>query len=211
MNRCTIARIDPGQADSSSVWDAVPEIRLIHYLWPKNDYRPEVIVQAGYTPDALHIRFRTYESDPLIRYHQLNDPVYTDSCVEFFIQPSPETDLRYYNFELNAAGALLLGLGVNRNRVRVTDVDTRQFAIQPAVNLKDADDRTYWQLTFSIPAAFLRQEFPEFRLESGRTFRGNFYKCGDETAAPHYGCWSKIEGDREDFHQQEFFGTLVLA
>jgi hypothetical protein len=210
VNRYTFARLAADPADASA-WANVPEIRIHHYLWADNGYQPEVVIQAGYTPEALHIRFRTYEADPLVRYHKLNEPVYTDSCVEFFIQPTPETDLRYYNFEFNAAGAPIIGLGINRDRVRFTELDTAQFAVQTAVNLQDADRRTYWQLQFSIPAAFLQQEFPAFRLEPGRSFRGNFFKCGDETAAPHYGCWNKIEGDRVDFHQHEYFGTLVLA
>ena len=41
-------------------------------------------------------------------------------------------------------------------------------------------------------------------------FKGNFYKCGDETKTPHYGSWNPIENPTPDFHRPEGFGELVI-
>jgi hypothetical protein len=41
--------------------------------------------------------------------------------------------------------------------------------------------------------------------------RGNFYKCGDKTIHPHYGCWSPIELPKPDFHCSDFFGEIILV
>ena len=41
-----------------------------------------------------------------------------------------------------------------------------------------------------------------------KTMYGNLYKCGDETDAPHWATWSKVE--RLDFHAPEFFGRLII-
>src|SRR5690606_4084215 len=102
------------EAPSPELWKTVEPLLVDQYLWLDNGYQPEVQVRIFYTPQNLYVQFRTYESDPLIRYHQFNDPVCRDSCVEFFIQPTPDTDDRYLNFEINAAGTLLLGLGPAR-------------------------------------------------------------------------------------------------
>lgn len=186
-------------------------LKLEHYLWEDNGYQPEVQVRLGYTNEKLQVLFRTYEKDPLIRYHQMNDPVFTDSCVEFFVQPTPDSDARYLNFEINAAGTLLLGLGVGRDRVRLTDVDPKTFQIQPQVNCTDpVDDRTYWELQYEIPFQFIQSHFPDFKVESGARLKGNFYKCGNDTAQPHYGCWNLIELDTPNYHVSEFFGELIL-
>ncbi|WP_025700605.1 carbohydrate-binding family 9-like protein [Paenibacillus forsythiae] len=56
------------------------------------------------------------------RHKEHNAPVYTDSCVELFMQPLPGSDPRYLNFECNAGGALLLQIGEGReNRLALTD------------------------------------------------------------------------------------------
>ena len=67
-----------------------------------------------------------------------------------------------------------------------------------------------WNLEFTIPLSFLRQFFPALELRPGLCIKGNFYKCGDKTAKPHYGCWSPIDLPQPDFHCPYFFGDLVL-
>ncbi|MDT3424944.1 hypothetical protein J2Z22_000457 [Paenibacillus forsythiae] len=42
------------------------------------------------------------------------------------------------------------------------------------------------------------------------TFPGNFYKCGDETPIPHYGCWSMVNSASPDYHLSRCFWELVL-
>ena len=36
------------------------------------------------------------------------------------------------------------------------------------------------------------------------------FKCGDETAHPHFGSWSPIVWPEPQFHLSQFFGTFVL-
>ena len=40
--------------------------------------------------------------------------------------------------------------------------------------------------------------------------RGNFYKCGDLTAHPHFLSWNPIGTPKPDFHRPEYFGELIL-
>ena len=40
-----------------------------------------------------------------------------------------------------------------------------------------------------------------------RRWRGNFYKCADESSHPHWASWRPI-GEKLDFHTPEFFGEI---
>ncbi len=48
-------------------------------------------------------------------------------------------------------------------------------------------------------------------ISPGHRAAANFYKCGDETAVPHYGAWSPIDTPQPDFHRPEFFGEVVFG
>jgi len=207
----TITRISDLEPITPQLWSSIPPLGIDHYIWEDNGYQPEVQVRLCYTSLKLHLNFVTYEINPLIRYYHMNEPVYTDSCVEFFVQPSPYIDTRYLNFEINAAGTLLLGLGESRDRVRLSDVDPKTFSIQPQVNcINPADQRTYWEIQYSVPFGFIQSHFSDFQPESGTKLKGNFYKCGNDTAEPHYGCWNLIEEAHPNYHLSSYFGELIL-
>ena len=44
-----------------------------------------------------------------------------------------------------------------------------------------------------------------------KAVRGNFYKCGDKTAHPHFVSWNPVGTPSPDFHRPEFFGELLLG
>lgn len=198
---------------SSFDWKEAPPVKLGHYLWMDNGYTPEVHAAMYGTTERLFVRFTVQEANPTVRWKQLNDPVYKDSCVEFFMQPCPDTDPRYLNFELNAAGVLLLKLGVGReDRQFLTCDEPDLFRIRTSAVQASADGPSpRWELEFSIPVRWLQELFPDFRPASGTRFRGNFYKCGDETPLPHYGCWNRITSPVPDFHRSCDFGLLELV
>jgi hypothetical protein len=208
-------------------WEGLEPFSLDHYLWTDNKCAPEVQVKLYYTEERLHARFKVFEDNPLIRYYNPNEPVYRDSCVEFFLQPLPDSDPRYLNFEFNAAGTLLLEIGENRNGRRTLCESERAelFGIRaeaglqtellddgPEVGLTAPDScRKYWELEFSIPFGWLRTMFPDFLPEAGCSFRGNFFKCGEDMLHPHYGTWNRVTSASPDFHRSCDFGILVLG
>lgn len=202
-------------AESDRPWDGVQPLNVNRYLWLDNGYEPEVHVKLYYTAERLHVRFQVFEEQPLIRYRQADEPVYRDSCVEFFLQPLPETDERYLNFEWNAAGTLLLGIGESwRGRQPLPGGFQRSalFGIRSAVGLVEAGSgRTYWELESSIPFNWLQREFPGFRAEAGRAVRGNFFKCGDDAPMPHFGVWNPVTAESPNFHRSCDFGRLVFG
>ncbi|MHA7965531.1 carbohydrate-binding family 9-like protein [Paenibacillus sp. CAU 1782] len=189
------------------------QIAIDHYQWEtENGYTPTVLVSLSYTAEEIQVRFRVYEGDPLVRFTEQNDPVHRDSCVEFFVQPMPELDERYLNFELNAAGTLTLGLGKGlADRVYLTEQESPQLHISTETQLRDGDtDSLYWTARFRIPTAWVAEHFPGFRTTPGVSLRGNFYKCGDETPSPHYGSWSPVTSETPSFHRSIDFGLIVL-
>jgi hypothetical protein len=143
--------------------------------------------------------------------------VYQDSCLEFFFIPMPDTDARYINFEVNSAGAVHVGIGKDRlSRQILTENELREVKISPfssdASNNNDVEATfVSWGYILHIPISFLQLHFSGFQLSPKATMRGNFYKCGDLTPAPHWGAWSPVHTPQPDFHQPEYFGELRVS
>ncbi|NLC67257.1 MAG: hypothetical protein GX754_00395 [Clostridiaceae bacterium] len=216
---------------SHPIWDNIPALSIGCYPWNTNNYMPKTEVKLYYTDSYLGIYFKSWENEIKITYRNMNDEVYMDSCVEFFFKPKPGTDNRYFNFEMNAIGTLLLGLGSDRyDRVRISldnpfevfNISTsvpREAAMNPG-NCNPAIDKIsgniyklpggYWTVEYKIPFAFIEKYLGKMDIKPGYRMEANFYKCGDEAPFPHYGCWNYIRNASPDFHRPEFFGDLIL-
>ena len=99
-------------------------------------------------------------------------------------------------------------LGTDRHaRVPVRDITGGSI---PDVRGEILPDR--WSVTAGIPATLLGKVYGSDPavFTPGYSFRGNFYKCGDETAVPHYGMWIPVCADKPDFHRAEYFGDFVI-
>jgi hypothetical protein len=193
-------------------WSGPPDLVIDHYLWMASGYRPRVEVRLFYTDRFLTIDFKAYERKIRALCRHFQDPVYEDSCVEFFFDPFPEKGLGYVNIETNPLGVMLIGIGQNRSGRRLLDpeeaagIDVAASVTHPVEGGYGAD---FWRVTYRIPASFFEQLYGE-RLRPSLAGRGNFFKCGDSTAFAHYGAWSPIENPVPDFHLPRFFGILVF-
>ncbi len=206
MKKYVVKKFPQGATDESIDWHMIPVARIDTYKW-LDGYTPEAAAQLVYVEgEKFILRMTCAEKNPLCRYHEYNEPVYTDSCLEFFCDWLG--DGRYINMEMNAGGTLLSCVGPDRHtRTPITNLsDGEIFPIKGKV--KDGQ----WQVTAEIPSSLLCKilSVESLPFESGYAFRGNFYKCGDETAVPHYGMWNPVETERADFHRPEYFGTLVI-
>lgn len=206
----------PEKNGSMDVWESIPEIHIDNYPWDKNGrYKPRAEARMFYTDTHLHLQFKAFEDKIRAEYCNLNDMVCRDSCVEFFLNPRPEADDRYLNFEINPIGTLLLYIGKDgyERSPAVTKEDLESFNISTSVTkemLKDYND-PYWEITYQIPFAYLEKHYGKMDFRVGKILKANFYKCGNRTEVPHYGCWSNIVNEIPDFHKPEFFGELVLT
>lgn len=189
-----------------------PDTALIDcYPWG-GTCRPKTEVRCGYTDLFCYIAFKVFEKNPVVRHYSFQDPVYEDSCVEFFFNPFPAVSPDYINFEVNAAGALLAQIGPNRgDRRPLAAKEAKGLEIWSSWNEREHDLVTggHWEIVLKIPLALL-VHFYGRPFNFPREAKGNFYKCGDRTSRPHYGCWSPVRSPDPDFHRSAYFGTLIF-
>lgn len=172
--------------------------------WPEHPYKPKVEVYAGYNYKYLWLHFAVQGDYIHIASKNDQDPVYQDSCVEFFVQLGDN----YRNFEFNCLGVCLSAIGPDRHsRTRLDSDNLSQILRYPSLdaNAPPAEgSQCDWSLTIGIPLEMIG-------LASRSLFRCNFYKCGDKTKIPHYVTWSPINIPAPDFHRPEFFGEIELG
>ena len=108
--------------------------------------------------------------------------------------------LKSINFEFNANGTSLIGIGAPGNR---TNIDRRDFNI---VANQYADR---WSISFEVKYSVIEELYSR-KIELPHKASFNAYKCGDETAQAHWGCVFPIEYFEPSFHRPEFFGELIL-
>jgi hypothetical protein len=213
--RYEVARVkrDFDVASGPEAWSGLPALSVRRYLWVKNGYEPAVEARLGYTERFLYVRFDVQEKKVRARFTRFQDPVYKDSCVEFFIDAFPSLRKGYLNFEANAVGAFLVAFGPDRSRrTPLRKEALRGFKFSSTIR-KPMDGELAagrWALAYRVPLALFRRIYGR-EIQPGDRAAANFYKCGDETELPHYGAWSPVGTASPDFHRPEFFGSLIFG
>ena len=180
-----------------------------HYLWLDNGYIPRSKPGCAGRTHSSTSASGSGEADPS-PLQKFQDPVYKDSCVEFFVDTFPEKRLGYVNFETNNSGALLAAFGPDRDhRTPLWPEDLAGLnPIAGVENWPEVGDT--WILEYKVPLSLFRKLYGD-DIQPGHRARANFYKCGDETEVPHYGAWSPVGTPAPDFHRPEFFGEIVFG
>lgn len=70
--------------------------------WEEYPYKPVVAFDIARSEKNLYIRYFVRGNSLKAYYEMDGSPVYTDSCVEFFMKRTD--DAEYYNFEFNCIG-----------------------------------------------------------------------------------------------------------
>lgn len=187
--------------------DQLKHQRIAHLLWSKDRYQPLVYFSIAHNGTCVFLKFIVHENHVQTIYSNINDPVYKDTCVEFFI--SIGNDTNYYNLEFNANGTCAIGYGSNKfdRKDLPTDVIASISTQSKLWNL-NSDFVYCWHLTLIIPATvFIHHQSINL---NGLESRLNFYKCGDDLPLPHFIAWNNIESEQPNFHLPEFFGRAVF-
>lgn len=194
-------------------WEAVPAASIDVRPWDAGGPLPPAEAKAVFDGRVLAVRLTAWERNLRVVTHCHNGPVWEDSCIEFFLNPAPARSDRYLNFELNAEGVMLLGQGAGRHDRALLDYDPDRFRIRADVPPGGACGwrGPFYRLEFAIPAEFLEGIYGPLGLGPGSVMAGNFQKCGERTANPHYGCWNPIQSAQPDFHRPECFGLLKIT
>jgi hypothetical protein len=191
-------------AEISSLLDTLERNPVGFAPWAGEAGQPKVSFVLAHGGNAFHLKYYILEKAIKAEYLNFNDPVFKDSCVEFFV--AFNGDANYYNLEFNCVGTCRGMYGPDRNEREFLPPSLLK-QIHHHTRFKSREPgRIEWEMTLSIPYAVF-QYTPELR-ENSFSAKGNFYKCGDGLPEPHYLCWNKISAAEPNFHLPEFFGEF---
>lgn len=176
--------------------------------WPQFHYKPIAAYSIAHDGDRLYIHFFVRGNCLKAIYTEDQSPVWTDSCVEFFVQP-PGSEL-YYNFEFNCIGTCYAAKRTSREDFALLNTDelsqVKRYAALGRKPFQEMEGLFVWDVLVSIPFSLIGLDAKNLP----NSIRANFYKCADGTILPHYLSWNPIETPKPDFHRPEFFGELFL-
>jgi hypothetical protein len=209
INKIEFKKRYPTLEEISEKLDSLtPEQQVATLNWKEFQYKPEVSFKIAYTNKEILLKYYVREQYFKAEKTETNQSVYEDSCVEFFV--SPADDGIYYNIEFNAIGTCLMGSGTSRaDSTRVYPEVVSLIRRMGSAGISPVSEREgdySWTLTVAIPLeVFFRHKITGLK---GKTFRANFYKCGDKLTVPHFVTWNPVGTGKPDFHQPGFFGVI---
>lgn len=216
----TIRRGPPGRISTSDLWERAEVVKVEHFHPASVSQHPMTECRILYNQEGFRFSFQV--QDRWVRAQAMNyqDQVCLDSCVEFFVQAVGAPG--YFNFEVNCIGTLLLSYIEDPRRrstgfVKATPVRTQDAAlitIESSIKqrpfLPEHTEPFTWNVDVSVPFEIFSAYFPNFQIpRPGTEWRGNFFKCADETSHPHWASWAPI-GEELNFHVPRYFGKLVF-
>ena len=198
-------------------WKRVPENRLgniIDYLnRPSSSrYAPDVRFKLQYDDRCLYVFYKVREKGVRAMFHEDQQNVFFDSCVELFLRPGGAKGKYYMNFEMNCVGALLLAnVEVRPGRhslPRVLPGDMKKIRRHTSLKKVSGEikEEIVWYAGLEIPWEVTEKYTSVPAPSSGSVWTGNVYKCADWSRFPHWLAWKKIG----TFHLPEGFGRFVF-
>ncbi len=205
----------------SPVWTQAPTL-AIDWFHPKStDHRPRTEARLLYDEEGLYVIFRVQDRYVRSTCQDYNGPVCRDSCVECFLQPHPENG--HFNFEINAGGTLHASYVEDPTRLpdeqgfvkctplsRELGAQVRIFHSLPEQVEPERTGPTEWTIEYAVPFRLFEPFLGRVGPVNGQIWRGNLYKCGDQTSHPHWATWAPL-GDTLDFHTPQHFAPLRFA
>lgn len=196
-------------------WSLVEAIQLDNFMGERPEHFPEVQAKVAYDDHYIYLIWKVKDQYVRAVAEKHQDPVYKDSCVEFFFSPQNSADLSYFNLEMNCGGTMLF----NHHRMpdnqvsKLTNQDLSRVKVahsMPKTVPVEITDTVTWYLEYAIPFDMLNQYQKIKTPTSGTVWRGNFYKIADQTSHPHWLTWSEVVYPKPQFHMPEFFGKLIF-
>ena len=213
MNQLKVAFLpELDEMDSASIERVMevkaPRVSIDRVNWPEFPYKPVVAVSVARSERDLYLLYRVWGNSLKASAGTDDTPVHRDSCVEFFMRK--EGSPQYMNFEFNCAGTCDAARRLSREeKTSLTPDEYRSIRRYPSVERRTFDEIPglhAWSLLVAIPFAVM--DLDPARLPE--RIWGNFYKCADDTAQPHFLSWNPIDLPAPDFHCPAFFGEIYL-
>jgi hypothetical protein len=180
---------------------------IAHAPWANGGDMPKASFALAYSNHEIYLKYYVTEQTLKAEYSRFNDPVFEDSCVEFFI--AFDKDASYYNLEFNCMGTCRAQFGSHKTG-RAFIPGNLLKTIRHQTRVKNGDQgNIQWELTLCIPKKIFKYH-PALSLEKSKA-RVNFYKCGDGLPEPHFLCWNKVEAQTPEFHLSRFFKEVTFT
>jgi hypothetical protein len=182
-----------------------------------SDHRPRTRAKLLHDDDALYAMFHVADRFVRCTRTEHQSPTCKDSCVELFVEPKPGRG--YLNFELNCGGTMLLYHVTDPTRDEtgkfrgVTPVAAelldaiRVYHSMPRTVEPEITEPVEWTVEYAVPWRVFERHVGTIDSAGSKNWRGNFYKCADESSHPHWASWSPI-GEPLNFHVPAHFGEL---
>lgn len=194
-------------------WSDIKSLHIGHVMGERPEHFPYAQAKIGYDESALYVIFRVKDKYVKAVHPNHQDPVYKDSCVEFFFTPGGDLDAGYFNLEMNCGGTMLFHhqMKPRKDRISISEADIQNVTVAhslPKLIDPEIEEKTTWVVEYRIPFSILKNYHDFSKPESGTAWRANLYKCADDTSHPHWLTWSPIDFPRPNFHVPEYFGLL---
>ncbi len=182
--------------------------KLDSFHWESpTPYRPETYCKIGIVGKNIFAQLKCYEKNPKTVYENRDDPIYKDSCLEFFIKPLADKK-EYINIECNSKGVFLCEIGEGKHNRRLLKAVTEASPEVRSFNGKDLKG-SFWAVTIELTEDFIKSVFAVDAFDY-TVVECNFYKCGDDCATPHYLAYSPVTTLPPGFHNPECFAKFKI-
>ncbi len=186
------------------IWDEVPEEKLAFSHWGSEVHYNTYFKMCFVKNKGIFVKMRTDETQLALQYSKRDEPVYEDSCMEFFISPV-EGENEYINFEMNALGTYLTEFGAGKkDRVFLKEITD----YVPLVTAKIYSNG--WSVELFVPCELVSDVFKTNFTADECIIKGNFYKCGDKTQKVHYSSYNEMTTLPPGFHNPERFAVISV-
>ncbi|MDD2799182.1 MAG: carbohydrate-binding family 9-like protein [Bacteroidales bacterium] len=214
MNKLTVPYVPELSGASAEKIVELMEIKAIRQSidnvnWPEQfSYKPIASFSIARDEERIYLYYFVRGNSLRALYSEDLSEVWTDSCVEFFLQVPG--DANYYNFEFNCIGTCYAAKRESRANFTLLTKDElsqiQRYTKLDKSSFQEKEGLFAWDLLVSIPFSLIGLEganLPE-------KIRANFYKCADATIIPHFVSWNPIDTPNPDFHRPEFFGEIYF-
>ncbi len=198
------------------VWRHAAPLAIDQFHPRSSAHRPRTEAKLLHDGEVVYALFRVDDRYVRCVHEDYESDTYKDSCVEMFVQPQGRAG--YFALEVNCGGAFSLRYIEDPTRTanrfaKWTPVSRDEAATvrvahsMPSLVEPERTEPTSWWVEVAFPCRVMEPYCGPIGTLSGQRWRGNLFKCGDETSHPHWASWAPI-GEALNFHQPVYFGAL---
>ncbi len=190
--------------EDEPLWDRVPEGSLGFSHWDSQVCYNTVFQMCFVKNRGIFLRMRTDEVGLRMECTATDEPVYEDSCMEFFFAAVDGRE-EYINLEMNPRGAYLSEYGKGKtDRVYLKALTDRAPQIKTEIHSDG------WCLEAFIPCELISEVYGDVFTAEKCCIKGNFYKCGDKTETLHYNSFNEMTTLPPGFHNPTRFAEIIV-